>query len=61
MATAPAEMPDKLSCLGLPKPLPKITTFIEYASAAIALIRYYLSRSALSGRQFAASGNLFLL
>jgi hypothetical protein len=30
--------------------LPKITTFIEYASVAIASIRYYLYRSALRGR-----------
>ena len=28
--------PDRFSCLGFPKPLPNMTTFIEYASAALA-------------------------
>jgi hypothetical protein len=60
-ATALAEKPDKLSCLGFPKPLPKITTFTDYASNAIASIRYYLYRSVLNDWLQAISGTRFLL
>jgi hypothetical protein len=61
MATTLAEGPDKLSCLGFPKPLPKITTFIEYAPDATASIRYFLYLSALNGRPLTISGTRLLL
>jgi hypothetical protein len=58
-ATADADRPDKFSCLGLPKPLPKMTTFIEYASDALESTFFYAPLSALKNSYLAISGSNF--
>jgi hypothetical protein len=61
IAKPAAENPDRLSCLALPRPLPNMTRFIEYASNALEWICCYSSLSVPNDRPVAArDGDLSL-